>query len=706
MFITTRKHSSGYKYLYLMESRYNKKTKKSQKLIVKNFGNLDTFIKDHPDEYAELMEKYGNKKEKMKNAKEQTLNRFMDSNVNVDLSALQRLKRTMPQNYSHLVLRRLWKDELQMHKHFDYILSHEKSDIQFSPTEIALYFATLKITSPMSYLSGLEESPRYLGDPMAEYTTDDVYRCLHFLSEHKDSIMGHVNRKVDELVPREKSLLFFDCTNCYFETPYNDEYWFRKKVLRQMRSQLRKEEPKYATLSDRELNQLIDNDLSLSELFDMMLQELGDPIRMNGPSKEKRTDLPLVSIALVIDENAIPIDFMVFSGNKAEAKTMIESVKNLKGKYKIKNAILVADSALNGTKNLCQLLEEKLGFSVAKSALSFSQDIREQELDLSTFSKIKDESGQETNLLYKVIDYHTTKYDPSEKDENGKSKKYTLDCKLMLTFSEERQNRDLAIIEDNVRRAELAIYKQENIEQYSSGWKQFVLTKAQTESVSSKDDKNIADKKKKKKDKSVNIATALNQESIDKRRKCAGYAGILYHEAPDAKEEFTPEYVSTLYHHLVQIEECFRIIKSDFEIRPLYVRDKDSIQGHVLLCILALIMVRLIQKKLAKTGRSITAAQLKEVLNNMKMMTLFFDEQNCIYIKSEEALRRNCLRKQDDKYKQSDKVNADDLLEVLGLNIDDSVNTLEQLRSQFKIKSLNRSEYQSELLKKYYAVNQ
>ena len=709
MFLTVRKYKSGYKYLFLMKSEYDKETRKDKKVIVKNFGNYDVFIREHPDEYAKLVECYGDKKEKFKTEKEQTLNKFFDSELNLASSALTQLKCVMPQNYSHLFLRKIWKDELQMHKYFDYITRHEGSDIEFSPTEIGLYFSTLKITSPCSYLAGLEQSPRFLGDPMADYTSDDVYRCLHFLAEHKDGIMAHVNRRIDDLVPRGKSLLFFDCANCYFETPYNDEYWFRRKAQRILRKELRKEHSAYAGLTDRQLNQIIDDDIELSQLLQDKISALGELLRMNGPSKEKRHDLPLISIALIIDENAIPIDFMVFPGNKAETKTLIESVKNLKDKYKIKNAILVADSALNGTINLSKLLKEKLGFSVARSALTFTNEIRENELDLSTFSPIKDESGNNISMLYKIIEYHNVKYASDEKDEKGKSKKYTVDCKMMLTYSEKRKERDLAVLEENIRRAELAIERKENIMQARTGWKQYVLTETQEIEIeqekvaepSEQDKKNS----KKKKTVSVTVATALNKNVIEKKRKCAGFAGILFHEPPESKEQFTPAYVSTLYHQLVQIEECFKVMKSDFEIRPLYVRDRNSIEGHVLLCVLALIMLRLIQRKFATAGRTITASQLQDILKELKMMTLFFDDNHCVYIQSQEAIRRNCMKVKDAEYKTGDKYNVELLKQVLDIKLNDSVNTIEQLRNEFKVKSLNRSEYQTELFRKYY-VNQ
>ena len=772
MYLSTRK-AGGETYLYLMESVYDSKTKKCTKKIKERFGRFEEFKTNHPKEYEDLVNKYGKTKEKYKAERDETFKRLFGS----EEITSKNIKSLIPQNYSHLALRKLWNDELQMSKYFKYLIDHNNLGIEYDISDISLYYSALKLSNPMSYLAGLEESPRYLGDPMSAYHSDDVYRCLQLLSEHKDSIMRHVNSRIDELVPRKRSLIFYDCTNCYFETPYNDIYWYKKKARRVLRRILRKENTNFSKLSDEELNKAIDNDSVLRDLLEQIFDSFGEPLRMHGVSKEKRADLPIVSIALVIDENAFPIDFQIFAGNQAETSTMIDSVKKLKNKYKIKDAILVADSALNGTKNLCKLLEEGLGFSVAKSALSFSKQVREQTLDLASFAHIKDEAEHDTPVLYKIVPFDNTFYDLKEKDGNGKSKKYTINCNLMITFSENRKMRDLAVLEENINRAKLAIQRHEKINSAKGGWKQIVLTtlpetettKSNTEeksksgnelnaisfeseqsstpitseSLSSNNGKstdvperkseidtsssNITDaqqssattsseeitqdkksetmvkkedssKSKKEKQKSANIciASSLNEDIIQKRKACAGFAGILYHEPPGTEDKFKPSYVSSLYHHLVQIEECFRVMKNDFEIRPIYLRERQSITGHVLLCVLSLIMLRLIQKKYKDHEKSITAEKLRSLLSEMKLMSFGLDEERCVYIRSEEIKRRNCMRGNKQTDDNNNNSEQSELLNFLmGENLD-YVSTIEQLRKKFKLRSLSRTEYQQQ----------
>ena len=704
MFLTHKKNSNGFYYLYLMEGKYDPVLKRSITSVVKSFGKVDDFRKNNPEEYAGLVEKYGDKKLRSKAEQEHTIRQFMSDSEKAEekLDFLSNVKALMPQHYAHLALRRLWNEDLMMSKFFEYLLRHNNIEAKYNISEIALYFAMLKLVNPSSYREGLSISPRFLGDPMSDFTLDDVYRCLHVLAEHKDKIMKHVNKRIDELVPRQKSLVFFDCTNCYFETPYNDVYWYRKKALRVLRRQLRKEDLSLNLLSDKELNQIIDNSPVFTQMLDTIYSSLGEPLRMHGPSKEKRFDLPLVSIALVVDENAIPIDFKVFSGNEAETSTMKEAVSELKKKYGIKNAVLVADSALNGTKNLSMLVGEGFGFSVAKSALSFTEKIRETELNLNDFASIQDEAGNDTGMKYKIVDYHNVKYDRTELTADGKSTKYTVDCKMMITFSKSRYNRDITVLEDNIRRAQQAVDTLETISISTNGWKQLIILEKKETDKSEDESKDSENTDRTKKNIRPQFSISLNKDVIEKRRKCAGYAGILFHEPPGSKEQFTAKYVSSLYHQLVQIEECFRVMKDDFEIRPMYVRDKQSINGHVLLCMLSLIMARIIQRKFASDGCGLTVAQLQECLQSMKMMTLSVDGTHCIYMNSLEADKRACLRDESKEHPLGENELRGKLLNILGCPVETPMNTLDQLRKTFKIKSLNTSEYQRALMKKYY----
>ena len=697
MFLSKQK-KGGIVYLYLIESSYDRETHSRRKKIVKSFGQYEAFAKEHPDELRKLEDEYGDQKKKAQQVREKSITDFFHTgeqgtNLAADINSL------FPQKIAHLLLRKIWDDELLMSRHLSYLKSRDSNPVEFNVSNLALYFSTLKIVNPCSYFMGLELSPRFLGDPMSEVSSDDVYRCLSYLSSHKEQLFKHINTRLDALTDRKHSLIFYDCTNCYFETPYNDSYWYRKKALRIIRKQLRKLDGRYSAMSDRELNQVIENTPDYSVQVDELLEAMGEPFRMHGVSKEKRTDLPLVSIALIIDENAIPIDFEVYAGNKSEKKTMVNSIRALKEKYQVNNAMVVADSGLNSAPNLLMLNDEKLGFSVAKSALSFEKRIREQELELSTFKNMVTDEGEVTPYRYKIIDFKTRKAEFT--DSKNQVQKKSLDCKLLITFSEKRKERDLANLEAMLVQAQDAVIQNKEITHKFSGWKQFV----ETNTVETEEENNSESKDSKPKRKKKLIAVKLNTKLIEKRRKCAGFAGVLFKEPPTEKTEYQPAFISSMYHKLVKIEECFRIMKKDFEIRPMYLRDQNHIKGHVFLCITALIMLRLLQRKFAENNLPLSVEKIKDLLQNEQLTMAYRGDLDPLLFKSQELPMNNCLRVKDEEAEKRmhDFLSGNKLLDVLGLPRIKKVTTMDELRKIFKIKTLEVSDFQKKYMEKLRA---
>lgn len=123
---------------------------------------------------------------------------------------------------------------------------------------------------------------------------------------------------------------------------------------------------------------------------------------MRGPSKEHRFDLPLASIALIINEEGIPIDFYVYAGNASEFKTMSTSIGSLKKKYDVKESIVVADRGLNSASNLKMLLEDNLGFLMAQKVSNLDQATTAAMFDPQGYTPITSD-GEEVGR-YKVID--------------------------------------------------------------------------------------------------------------------------------------------------------------------------------------------------------------------------------------------------------------------------------------------------------------
>lgn len=158
---------------------------------------------------------------------------------------------------------------------------------------------------------------------------------------------------------------------------------------------------------------------------------------MRGPSKEHRTDLPLVSVALVIDKNGFPMDFEVFAVNSSEFKTMAQTIDTLQKKYNFLKTVLVADRGLNSASNLKMLEDRGFGFLMSQKVSNLGGKLTDAMTDLSDYEDLV--IGSPEHGKFKVIaDYQkTNSQDPAE----------TVSTTLVFTFSEKRKKRDEAILE-------------------------------------------------------------------------------------------------------------------------------------------------------------------------------------------------------------------------------------------------------------------
>ncbi len=118
-------------------------------------------------------------------------------------------------------------------------------------------------------------------------------------------------------------------------------------------------------------------------------------------------------------------------------------------------------------------------------------------------------------------------------------------------------------------------------------------------------------------------AIGLKEDVINDKRAIAGYAAIVY-EAPEGRQEsaLTAEQVLSTYHRLVRIEDCFRVMKSNFNLRPVYVRDMRHITAHCYLCVLSLMLMRSLQMKLESSGFPMSSGKICNALRQALLVPL------------------------------------------------------------------------------------
>lgn len=249
--------------------------------------------------------------------------------------------------YANYILKPIWNETLKLKALIRY--QQSKTDIEFDAEALLWQTIVNRIVSPSSHLKHYRSQTNWLGNSLAETNLKSLYRMLSFAARIRKPILRGLNKALNQAMPRDLSVVFYDVTNTWFETVWDDEHQWAMEVEKQLSAL-----PSEAALEEKR------------QLIEKLERNRTSSLRMRGPSKECRKD-PIVSIAMVVDRDGIPIDFRVYPGNSSEKTTMKCSIDELAKTYKITNAVVVADNGLNTNANLSRLVKENQGFLLAHS---------------------------------------------------------------------------------------------------------------------------------------------------------------------------------------------------------------------------------------------------------------------------------------------------------------------------------------------------
>ena len=493
--------------------------------------------------------------------------------------------------YANYILKPIWNETLKLKALVRYRQS--KTDIEFDAEALLWQTVVNRIVSPSSHLKHYRSQTNWLGNSLAETNLRSLYRMLSFAARIKKPILRGLNKALNQAMPRDLSVVFYDVTNTWFETVWDDEHQWAMEVEKQLSAL-----PSGATSEERR------------QLIEKLERARTSSLRMRGPSKECRKD-PIVSIAMVVDRDGIPIDFRVYPGNSSEKTTMKCSIDELAKTYKITNAVVVADNGLNTNANLIRLVKENQGFLLAHSLSKAKQG--------SVDEWLKDTGWQwdkEKERKIKII--------PSSLiDEDGVVQ---TNYRMVIGWSEKRYREDMFKIEMHGQGAREAIAHHAKLPLATFGWKKYIET-----------EKNKAQK--------------INEKELAKDKKLAGYYAYLFKDSrefdkewvklpAEEKKELSGWEIIEQYKKQAQIEECFRIMKTNFNLRPMYVYTDEHIEAQVLICVLALILLRILSKKLKLAGSPMTTEQILAALNTAKLSVQLDKEQPALYRPLRQILRR------------------------------------------------------------------
>lgn len=493
--------------------------------------------------------------------------------------------------YANYILKPIWNETLKLKALVRYRQS--KTDIEFDAEALLWQTVVNRIVSPSSHLKHYRSQTNWLGNSLAETNLRSLYRMLSFAARIKKPILRGLNKALNQAMPRDLFVVFYDVTNTWFETVWDDEHQWAMEVEKQLSAL-----PSGATSEERR------------QLIEKLERARTSSLRMRGPSKECRKD-PIVSIAMVVDRDGIPIDFRVYPGNSSEKTTMKCSIDELAKTYKITNAVVVADNGLNTNANLIRLVKENQGFLLAHSLSKAKQG--------SVDEWLKDTGWQwdkEKERKIKII--------PSSLiDEDGVVQ---TNYRMVIGWSEKRYREDMFKIEMHGQGAREAIAHHAKLPLATFGWKKYIET-----------EKNKAQK--------------INEKELAKDKKLAGYYAYLFKDSrefdkewvklpAEEKKELSGWEIIEQYKKQAQIEECFRIMKTNFNLRPMYVYTDEHIEAQVLICVLALILLRILSKKLKLAGSPMTTEQILAALNTAKLSVQLDKEQPALYRPLRQILRR------------------------------------------------------------------
>ena len=493
--------------------------------------------------------------------------------------------------YANYILKPIWNETLKLKALVRY--QQSKTDIEFDAEALLWQTVVNRIVSPSSHLKHYRSQTNWLGNSLAETNLRSLYRMLSFAARIKKTILRGLNKALNQAMPRDLSVVFYDVTNTWFETVWDDEHQWAMEVEKQLSAL-----PSGATPEERR------------QLIEKLERARTSSLRMRGPSKECRKD-PIVSIVMVVDRDGIPIDFRVYPGNSSEKTTMKCSIDELAKTYKITNAVVVADNRLNTNANLIRLTKENQGFLLAHSLSKAKQG--------SVDEWLKDTGWQwdkEKERKIKII--------PSSLvDEDGVVQ---TNYRMVIGWSEKRYREDMFKIEMHEQGAREAIAHHAKLPLATFGWKKYIET-------------------------GKNKAQKINEKKLAKDKKLAGYYAYLFKDSrefdkewvklpAEEKKELSGWEIIEQYKKQAQIEECFRIMKTNFNLRPMYVYTDEHIEAQVLICVLALILLRILSKKLKLAGSPMTTEQILAALNTAKLSVQLDKEQPALYRPLRQILRR------------------------------------------------------------------
>ena len=326
-----------------------------------------------------------------------------------------------------------------------------------------------------------------------------------------------------------------------------------------------------------------------------------DGYRMNGFAKDKRGK-PIIQMGLAMDSRAIPIAYRTYSGNTHDCETLIDSLKDIKKEYNVERAIVVADKGLNCGDNIAFNIALGDGYVFSQSIKGGSDEFISYVLSDEGYSFPEKDGFKKKSRVIPA----TVKITNGTTKSGRKSKKTVPvgDQKQVVFYSPKYAKREKMKREEKILKAQQMI---ENPGKYNRSINYGAAAYVENIKFDKETGEILENVKSKLK---LDIAKIAEEEKYD------GYYAVITSEV-DASDES----VIDAYRGLWQIEETFKITKSLLKTRPVFVYLHEHIDGHFLVCYVALTLIRLLElrlggkfsaERIVETLRAVTCCHLSE----------------------------------------------------------------------------------------------
>lgn len=476
-------------------------------------------------------------------------------------------------NIGYLYLKDIYA-KLNLSDFFKSVSSDRK--ITYDCNKICQFLTYARILDPASKYGTYDKLDTYYEKPQVEY--QHMIRFLDILDRNSDKYLKHLFDNSENIIKRDTSVMYYDCTNYFFETEKPDE-----------------------------------------EIVDEVTGEIILGLRQFGISKENKTS-PIVEMGLVMDSRGIPISMCIHPGNTNEQLTAVPLEKEVIKMTGNKKFIYCADAGL-GSYNIRKFNDMGgRAYIVTQSVKKLGQEIKDivfndsnyrllSNDDAITLKEMRTFNKKDANNLslyndfaYKVIPANTamdTGLYEEKVYKNGRTKKVktkgTLHQYIIVTFSRKMMEYQRTIRERQLERAKklLRLKDPEKIKKGPNDIRRFLKN-------TSSDTANYV----------------LDMDKIHEEEKYDGFYAVATNLDDSAKD------ILAVAQNRYKIEDCFRIMKTNFDARPVFLRKPERIRAHFLICYTALLIYRLMECKLDDNLTHVTTSNLIKTLRNMNVVNM------------------------------------------------------------------------------------